>query len=1121
MPTLSLTLLGDVACALDGRPLRFARRSALALAVYLACAGRTQRRVLLASLIAGDSDDASASMALRNGLRDLRALLGEQLQVDATTVALAPSLELTSDVAAFETAARTGLAQKSVALLREAFAHYGGEFTPGLAVKGAPAFDDWLIQERERLRELALRVLSELGAAEERAGDRTSAIATRRRLLAEEPWREEAHRALMRLLAADGQRAAALHQFEQCRAALQRELGIEPEPETLALLEQLQAGPVAPPHNLPARPTTFVDRPAERALLAEQLKHPGCRLVSVVGIGGAGKTRLALELGAEFTRPALPDQLAFPDGVFLLTCGEAEGGGAPSTRRLSLALLRSLNLTVAAGDNPDDVLLRWLVPRRLLLLIDNAESEPAVAPFARAVLAAAPEVRLLVTSRVRLRLEAEWVFDMGGLVLPEGVEDLPSSEAGQLFLERARAVRVRRQPALGDYPHILRICRLVGGLPLGIVLAAGRLRALSCAEIAEQIAGDLGLLVGEATDLPERQRNLSAVMRWSYSQLTPDEARCLRLLAVFPAMFDRAAAGAVSGCTGFQLEALVDSGLLSCDSDGTFSLHPLVRQVAAEELRHTPDELATARLRHAEYFAVRAAGLGERLQHDTTAIAELTGVWSDLQQAWQWAVAQGSLPHLRRLRPALAVAWDALGLFREGIGACEGAAATLGRGTAPDTLAPDYAAELAELLLATAWFHSRLAESERAAVLLAQARRFAGRSGRERLLERLDRQQGMQLYLQTRYSAARPLLERALAVARHRGDRQGELEAIGVLARLAYRVGDAALMRTMVEAAEQRFQDRAESVEMDYVHFSAAHLAADLHGDVAPGHALLARGGQAPAEQEHHQRQYWRWSLEWTLAYAEGRYARAEELTSLVLTRAASLRNGFIPVLATIRLADTVLAQGDGAEADRLYLDALQRAMGLGTPLLKCLALLGRGRVALLASEHPRARELGDEAQRLARAEALQQLTPRAYVVLGQAQAGLGDNEAAAKSYEEAFARDMANGHSARVAADAVALATTRQAQGDGAGALSLVVPQCSLLLGGPLTGMDEPIRTLLNAAELLQAAGDPRAEQLNVRARAELVRRTELVRPERRDAFLNQIPAHRALTNNGQLALP
>lgn len=1110
MARFSLTLLGNAACELDGQAVRFARRSGLAVAVYIVLAGRVQSRSALASLIAGESDEAGASMALRNALRDLRAALGDHLVVDTRTVALAPSLELATDVAAFEAAAQAGLDQGSLTLLREAAGGYGGEFARGLALRGAPELDEWLQRERERLRDLYLRVLEGLAAAEERAGDRKGAIDTARRLLAEEPWREETHRSLIRLLAADGQRAAALLQFEQCREALGRELGVEPQPETLALYEQLQAGPVAPPHNLPARPTTFVDRPAERALLAEQLRRPDCRLVTIVGIGGAGKTRLALELATEFTRPGLPDELAFPDGVCLLTCAEADRAAPASTEQLSLTLLRILNLTVAPTTDPEDVLLRWLAPRALLLIVDNAESEPAAAAFASAILAAAPRVRLLVTSRVRLRLQAEWVFDVGGLTLPMGADDLPGSEAGQLFLERARAVRLRHPLAVSDYPHIARICRLVNGLPLGIVLAAGRLRALSCAEIADQLETDLGLLVSEAPDLPERQRSLGAVLRWSYNQLRPDEARCLRLLAVVRGDFDLRAARAI-GCGGpAVLEALADSGLLAWNG-GRYSLHPLVQHTSARELAGSADERTQAEERHADYFVGLAAGLCERIAQNEGAAQELVAHWDNLLVAWRWAVARRRPAHLARLRPALAHVWDSIGLFRDGITYCGGAAVALGYGVDPDALAPPDAAEAAELLLVTAWFHSRIAELDRAVALLGEARRYAARGASEGLLERIDHQQGVQLYLQTRYDAARPLLERSLALALQRGDRRGELDALSVLARLAHRAGDSALMQSVVESAERRFGDRFAALEMDYIRFAAAHLQVDLHGDVAPAHALLARHGRASAV-EHHQIQYWRWSLEWFVACAEGRFGRAEELMRQGVERAEELRNGFVPIVAAVQLADAVLAQGGAAEADQLYLGALQRARVVGAPYLHTLALLGRARVAEQRGAYARALALADEALALVRDEGNRRLISRALVVRAHALAGLGRHAEASGCYMDAFACDMAVGHSARVVAGATALAEMRRAQGDLAGAIQLIAPLITSLLHGELTGMDEPVRTLLSAAATLRSAGDPRAEPLVEQARRELERRAGLVRPERRDAFLHDIPAHRAL---------
>lgn len=572
----------------------------------------------------------------------------------------------------------------------------------------------------------------------------------------------------------------------------------------------------------------------------------------------------------------------------------------------------------------------------------------------------------------------------------------------------------------------------------------------------------------------------------------------------------------MSGCAFALLEVLADYGLITW-GDERYSLHPLVHHIAAAELARAPDERVQAEERHAHCFAERAACLSDQAGPDEAALQELSADWENFVAAWRWAVVQCSGQHLSRLRPALARSWDALGLFREGISVCTEAAAALGREAAPSALTPADAAEVAELLLLTAWFHSRLAESDYAAALLEEARSFAARGGDERLLERIDYQQGFQLYLQTRYSAARPLLERALTAAVQRGDRQGELEALSVLARLAHRAGDAPLMRSVVEAAARRFGDRAASLEMGYIRFAEAHLAVDLHGDVAPAAALLARKGRALGELEHHQMQYWRWSLEWFCTYAEGDYARAETLMRQGLERATVLRNGFVPILATLQLADAVLAQGDAVEADQLYLDALQRGLALGAPLLVCLALLGRGRAAEQQGDYPRVLTLAGEALEVAHAEGFQRLIPRIGVVLGHAQAGLGRYAEAAERYAGALADDTAFGHAARIVAGVVAIAAMHRAQGDLAGAIRLIEPQLPLLLGSALTGMDEPIRTLLSAVKTLRAAGDARAAHLVERARAELARRAALVRPERRDAFLNAIPAHRALQNNAE----
>ena len=1110
MPLLTLKLLGAVTVELDGRPLHFSRRAGLALLIYLACAGRAQARSTLAGLIAGESAEPKAAMAVSNALRDLRVMLGDALQADKQMVAFAPSLTLALDVAGFEAAARLALEQNELAALRAAAASYCGEFARGFTLRDAPAFDDWLHYERERLRDQYVHVLQQLAGAEERIGDVRAAIKTMRCLLAEEPWCEDVHRRLMRLLTRHGQRAAALKQFAQCRALLQREFGAEPQPETLRLYEQLQAGPLAPPHNLPARATTFVDRPVERALLTTQLQQPDCRLVTIVGIGGTGKTRLALELAATFTRPALPDELVFPDGVFLVTCDESEPSASGETRQLVQNVLRSLRLVVEPGADAQIVLLGWLATRRLLLIIDNAELEPAVAALVSAILAAAPEVRVLVTSRLRLRLMTEWVFDLGGLSLPTGPEDLTGSGAGQLFLERARATHLQNPPGLDDYPHIVRICRLVNGLPLAIVLAAGRLRALDCAAIADELNLNPGLLVSDADDLPTRQRSLEAVIRWSWERLSTEEASVLRRLSIFPGAFDRLAARAVGGCAPQVLATLIDYGLLTHSAERAYDLHPLVRYLAAEELARHPDEQAQAALRHAGHFTRFAASVSERVARDANAIYELIDHWSDLNLAWSWAVARRNREYIARLRSGMVQLWYALGMYHEGVAQLERAVVSLRGSAAPSVVSPANGLEIIELLLAAAWLYVHNGNADQARAAIEQACAFAP-AGDEILAARIDQLQGNQLYLQTRYRAARPLLERALAAAIQREDRQGELAILSLLARLAWRAGDLALMRATVAAARQHFDDREPSLDLILLWYAEAHLAAET-GDLAPARMLLAQRSVRSQAPEHFQVRFWHWSLLATVAMAEGHLAAVEEQLQQAARYADQTVHGFISAHIAAIQGYSLLVQGSLEQAEEAFVQGLRVGMQMAMPRVCCVALLGRARAAEWSGDAARAHAFPSDALQIACDEGYQRLQRQASMLLGRSLAGLGRHAEAAVAFARARAADEAVGHYVLAAEGAAAEAHVLYQQGDLCAARQCLEPSVPLLLDGALTGAEEPVRTLLSAAEVLGAADDPRDAQLHARARAELTWRAALVRPERRDAFLGAIPAHRRL---------
>src|SRR3712207_1580304 len=341
----------------------------------------------------------------------------------------------------------------------------------------------------------------------------------------------------------------------------------------------MAARPVSPAP-LPPQPTTFVGREAEVAALTRLLAEPDCRLVTIVGPGGIGKTRLALQVAAR-AAPAYADGVAF-----------APLQDVPTAELLVGALAEAVGCPLSGRDEPQDQLLAYLRDRELLLLLDNAEHLLDGAEFVGELLAAAPRLQLLVTSREALNLQEEWRYPLAGLEVPavgqgRGVE---ACSAVALFVERAR--RVRRDFALeAEREGVVRICRLVGGLPLALELAAAWARTLPCAAIAEEIAGNLALLATSARNVPERHRSVRAAFDQSWQHLSWEERAVYARLAVFHGGFRRAAAERVAGATLPVLATLLDKSLVRYEADGRYHLHELLGEYAAEQLAASPGEV--------------------------------------------------------------------------------------------------------------------------------------------------------------------------------------------------------------------------------------------------------------------------------------------------------------------------------------------------------------------------------------------------------------------------------------------------------------------------------------------------------------------------------------------------
>jgi DNA-binding SARP family transcriptional activator len=370
-------------------------------------------------------------MARRNltkALTNLRQLLEPYLLIERHSVAFNHQAAAAVDVVIFLAAVEGSAVLepddpgRDLAPLRQAVSLYRADFLEGFYVKNALEFEEWALGQREYLRELMLQALRRLtGQSARLEADPAVALAYCRRWLRLEAWQEEAHRQMMLLLARSGQRDAALAQYETCRRLLAEELGVEPMPETTALYERLKAAGTAPPHNLSAPPNVLVGREAELQQAAGHLANPDCRLLTIVGPGGIGKTRLALEAARGCARPeAALEGVSFADGVYLvnLTPPEVEAQPAALADRLAVAIADALNFSFQGPADLMTQLLNYLRRKQMLLVLDNFDHFVAAVTCLADILRHAPEVKLLVTSRERLNLQEEYVLEVAGLTYP-------------------------------------------------------------------------------------------------------------------------------------------------------------------------------------------------------------------------------------------------------------------------------------------------------------------------------------------------------------------------------------------------------------------------------------------------------------------------------------------------------------------------------------------------------------------------------------------------------------------------------------------------------------------------------------------------------------------------------
>ncbi|MBP7687712.1 MAG: tetratricopeptide repeat protein [Thermoflexales bacterium] len=618
---LHVKLLGQFNLSSDDQPIELQSRPAQALLAYLILnAGTAIRREKLAGLLWPDASDANSRSNLRHALWRIRkAIGGEYLNADDLAIAFNAEAPYQLDVEALDYNTRSNPSTEG---LMACVSVYAGEFLPGF-------YEDWIALERERWQatfERKMELLIERLIAERRWRE---TLEWAEHWIAQGQVPESAYRALLAAHYHLGNTAGIAAVYQRCAEALRKELDVEPSEPTRALYKQLSQGrspygapdiqapieaanpiepaaPVVPrviPHNLPPQATAFVGRTRELAEIDDRLRgDPACRLLNIAGPGGIGKTRLALEAAQQHLSE-------FADGVFFVPLAPIS-----AAHLIAPAIAQALNLPVPWQADPRTQLLSYLSDKHLLLVVDNFEHLLDGVDLLADILTAAPQVKVLATSRERLHLQWEWIVEIRGLDYPASATD-PSAldtSAVRLFAQTARRMDARFALE-ADRAEVIGICQLMEGSPLGIELAAAWVRVLTCQEIVQQIARNLDLLATSASDRPERHRSLRAAFEYSWDLLSADEQKAFKKLAVFQGGFRREAAEKVAGAPLSLLFTLVDKSLLRRGHAGRFEMHSLLRQYITEKLNAgqidealntTPMDLT--RMRMAQYYLVYA-----------------------------------------------------------------------------------------------------------------------------------------------------------------------------------------------------------------------------------------------------------------------------------------------------------------------------------------------------------------------------------------------------------------------------------------------------------------------------------------------------------------------------------
>lgn len=930
MPAKQLTveLLGGVRLCVDGKPIAgLPSRKAEALLIYLICNRRPFAREFLADLFWDDRPLDQALANLRSILSSLSRDFKPYLSITRQTIAFNQESNYWLDVADFERASgqeggRSPTAEPDGAVEARRIALYRGDFLEGFYLRDSVGFEEWALLERERLRRSAVDLLWQLIEQAQRQGDYPRGLEYVDQLLRADNLSERAHGQKMRFLAHTGQYNLALNQFEICRQILDEELGVAPAPEIVDLYRRIQTARSTPRPQLPPPLPHFLGREREQQQLLALLRAPDARLITLLGAGGMGKTRLAIEtLRTLVTQePGL-----FLDGIYVVPLA---GLNNPQLFPSFLAQI----LGIQVGDRePADLLIESLRCKEMLLLLDNFEPLIEQAGWLGTWLAAAPQLKLLVTSQESLRLQEEWVIELAGLDTPEKDVDSPdvahTFSALRLFLQIAQRLHPHYRPGAADLAAISRICRLVQGMPLGIELAAVWIRQFSPGQMAEEIEQGLDFLSTNLRNVPERHRSLRAAFSYSWRLLPAQVQGVFARLAPFQGGFSQEAAATVAGATAADLALLVEKSLLRMAGD-RYDIHPMLSRFAAEQLGLNGQEEQAARQAHATFYFDFLAGQGSG-----EAPAQRQAIQTDLlnlRAAWYWASEVQALDRLHGAASTLHSFYSVQSWFRAGIDDFRHALERLPRPAGADgQLDPALAQVRFDLLGRKARMHLQIGQFEPANADLVEAQTYMPTIEDPARRSAVLGYMAMISYHNGEVASAIELTEQSLALDEAAGDQDGIAFGLNYLGSCHKTLGNYALAADYFQRAAAIYGQQNDVLGQAMTLNNLGNLA-QAQGALDTAHDYYLMCGRLFQAENHTHGAATTLTNAGRLARKLGKLDEAMSLLQEGLDLKREIEDSRGAAIALIGLGDVALAAGDLAASEGYLTEALTLAHQTG-----------------------------------------------------------------------------------------------------------------------------------------------------------------------------------------------